>query len=131
VILLDTCAILWDALDPSQLSAKARRTIDRADKNNALFISDISHWEVAMLVKKRRIEIDTTAAHLLTLFTESRNVRVLSISPEIAELSTQLGAEIGNDLADRLIAATSMIHNVRLITADKRLLASELVDTLW
>jgi PIN domain nuclease of toxin-antitoxin system len=131
VILLDTCAIIWDALDQSRLSIKAKRAIDRADQNNALVISDISIWEIVMLVKKGRIEIDTSAANFLNLFLQSRNVSVIQISPEIAELSTHLGFDLSNDPADRLIVATSVVHNAQLITADQKLLDNELLDTLW
>jgi len=131
VILLDTCAIIWDALDQSQLSHTAKNAIDRADQSNALVISDISNWEIAMLVQKGRIEINTTAAHFLNLFLQSRNVSVIQISPEIAELSTHFGSSMSNDPADRIIAATSIIHNAQLITADQKLTESELVDTLW
>lgn len=131
MILLDTCAIIWDALDQGQLTAKALKAIDRADQHNALIVSDISIWEIAMLVKKGRIEIDTNSADFVNLFLQSRNVSVVQISSEIAELSTNFGADISHDPADRLIAATSIIHNAQLITADKRLIESEMVDTLW
>jgi len=131
MILLDTCAIICDALDPSKLTTKALKAIDRADKNNALIISDISIWEIAMSVKKGRIEIDTNAATFINLFIQSRNISVVQISPEIAELSTNFGSGISTDPADRLIAATSIIHNAQLVTADKKLLGSEMVDTLW
>lgn len=131
MILLDTCAIIWDAIDPSQLSAKAVETIDRADQQSALIMSDISIWEVAMLVKKGRIEIDTNAANFINLFLQSRNISVVQISPEIAELSVNFAADIGGDPADRLIAATSVIYNAQLLTADTRLLNNELIDTLW
>ena len=131
MILLDTCAIVWDALEPKKISNKAKKAIANADKQNALIISDISIWEISMLVKKRRIEIDSTPAHFLNLFLQSRNISVKTISPEIAELSVNFGEDINNDPADRLIAATSIIHNARLVTADANLLNSELLDTLW
>lgn len=131
MILLDTCAIIWDALDPTKLSDKAKAAIEKADKHEALIISDISIWEIAMLVKRSRIEVATTAANFINLFLESRNVSVVSISPEIAELSVNFGAEINSDPADRIIAATSIIHNAQLITADSNLRQSSLVDTVW
>ena len=131
MILLDTCAILWDALDRSQLSPKALKGIDRADQHSALIMSDISIWEIAMLVKKGRIEIDTSPANFVNLFLQARNISVVQISPEIAELSIQFGTDISNDPADRLIAATSIIYNAQLVTADTSLLDSDMVDTLW
>lgn len=131
VILLDTCAIVWDALDKTKLTDRARAAIDKADEHNALIISDISIWEIAMLIKRSRLEVATTAANFVNLFLESRNISVISISPEIAELSTSFGLEINNDPADRIIAATSIIHNAQLITADANLRQSTLIDTIW
>ncbi|PKG98097.1 type II toxin-antitoxin system VapC family toxin [Paraglaciecola sp. MB-3u-78] len=131
MILMDTCVIVWDALEPAQLTSKAVDAIDKADKHNALIVSDISIWEISMLIKKGRIEVATTAANFINLFLQSRNITVKSISPEIAELSVNFDSEINNDPADRIIAATSIIYNAQLITADKNLRNSELLDTVW
>ncbi len=131
MILMDTCAIIWDALNPSELSKNATTAIDKADKHNALIISDISIWEISMLIKKQRIEVKTTAANFVNLFLQSRNVSVQSISPEIAELSVNFNSEINNDPADRIIAATSIIRNAQLVTADQNLRESEMLDTIW
>lgn len=131
MIVLDTCAIIWDALDRKQLTKKALNAINRADEVNALVISDISIWEIAMLVKKGRITMDATASTFINLYLQTRNISVLPISPEIAELSVYFGPQINSDPADRIIAATSIIQNAQLVTADKNLIASEIVDTLW
>jgi len=131
VILLDTCAIIWDALDQAKLTDRAKAAIANADEHHALIISDISIWEIAMLVKRARIEVATTAANFINLFLESRNISVIAISPEIAELSVNFGSEINDDPADRIIAATAVIHNAQLITADSNLRQSALIETIW
>jgi PIN domain nuclease of toxin-antitoxin system len=131
MILMDTCAIIWDALEPTKLSEAALAAINEADEHNALIIADISLWEIAMLIKKGRIEIETTAANFMNLYLQSRNIVVQSISPEIAELSVNLSADINSDPADRIIAATSIIYNAQLVTADQNLRNSNLLDTLW
>ena len=131
MILMDTCAIIWDALEPSKLSDNAISVIEKADKHNALIISDISIWEISMLIKKRRLEVESTATNFLNLFLQSRSISVQSISPEIAELSVSFSSEINKDPADRIIAATSIIHNAQLVTADQNLRKSELLDTIW
>lgn len=131
MILLDTCAVIWDALDRQQLSTKALNAINKADEFNALIISDITIWEIAMLVKKERIKIDTTASNFVNLYLQTRNISVVQISPEIAELSVSFDSEINKDPADRIISATSIIHNAQLVTADQNLISSEIVDTLW
>lgn len=131
MIIMDTCAIIWDALDKNQLTKKALTAIQKADDHNSLIISDISIWEISMLIKKGRIQINTTAANFLNLFLESRNISVVQISPEIAELSVSFGADVNNDPADRIIAATSIIYNAQLVTADNNLLKSKTIETIW
>ncbi len=131
VILLDTCAIIWDALDQSKLTKQANTAISKADEHNALIISDISIWEISMLIRRSRIKVATTPANFVNLFLESRNISVISISPEIADLATSFGSEINNDPADRIIAATSIIQNAQLVTADYNLRQSKLIDTIW
>ncbi|MBV1884586.1 MAG: type II toxin-antitoxin system VapC family toxin [Pseudomonadales bacterium] len=131
MILMDTCAIIWDALEPTKLTQKASKSIENADKHHALIISDISLWEISMLIKRRRLEVDTTPANFLNLFLQSRNISVQSISPEIAELSVNFGAEINKDPADRIIAATSIILNAQLVTADENLRDSDMLETIW
>lgn len=44
MIIMDTCAIIWDALDKNQLTPKALTAIQKADDHNSLIISDISIW---------------------------------------------------------------------------------------
>lgn len=131
MIIMDTCAIIWDALEPTELTQKATAAIDKADKHNALIISDISLWEISMLIKKKRLEVNTTAANFLNLFLQSRNVSVQPISPEIAELSVNFSSEINKDPADRIISATSIIRNAQLVTSDQNLRDSEILDTIW
>ena len=131
MILMDTCAIIWDALEPGKLSKNALNAINKADKSNALIISDLSIWEISMLIKKKRVEVDTTAANFINLFLQSRSVSVQSISPEIAELSVNFGSEINNDPADRIIAATSIILNTQSVTADQNLIDSQMITTVW
>ena len=113
------------------MTAKAKKAIDNADKQNALIISDISIWEISMLVRKGRIEIEATPAHFINLYLQSRNISVKSISPEIAELSANFRDGINHDPADRIIGANSIIHNARLVRADTNLRNCELIDSLW
>ena len=131
MITMDTCAIIWDALEPGKLSAKAKEAIKKADDSNTLLICDISIWEISMLVKRKRIEVDETPANLLRLILSSRNYTVVNISPEIAELSVNLDHEINSDPADRLIAATSILKQAPVVTADKNLRNATILETLW
>jgi PIN domain nuclease of toxin-antitoxin system len=129
VILLDTCAVIWDALDPARLSQPARATIERNE--DELVICDISLWEIAMLIAKGRLLVDATAAGFLDLVLRARDLRVQAITPEIADLSATLDSSLGGDPADRLIAATALSLNAPLVTADSRLLRAGVLRTIW
>lgn len=131
MITMDTCAIVWDALEPSKLSAKAKKAIKKADEKNELLMCDISIWEISMLVKRKRIEVDETPANLVKLILSSRNYTVVNISPEIAELSVNLDDDINSDPADRIIAATSILNQAPVVTADKNLRDATILETVW
>lgn len=129
MIVLDTCAIIWDALDAGKLSAKATQAIRRHE--HELIVCDISLWEIAMLIKKKRLKVECPAAGFINLALQARAVQIKEISPEIAELSVNLGRDIGADPADRLIAATSILLNAPIITADRHLREATSVETIW
>ena len=129
MILLDTCAIIWDALDTGKLSFEAKNAIDLNERE--LIICDISIWELSMLIKRKRLVVDDTASGFINLLLQSRNYLVQEITPEIAELSVNFGSEINSDPADRLIAATSILRNAPIVTADQNLRTATMVETIW
>lgn len=131
MITMDTCAIVWDALQPTKLSVNAKKAIKKADESHELLMSDISIWEISMLVQRKRVEVEETPANLVKLILGSRNYTVIGISPEIAELSVILDDEISSDPADRLIAATSILNHAPIVTADRNLRDASVVDTIW
>ena len=129
MILLDTCAIIWDALDTSKLSADAKTAIELNE--GELIICDISIWEISMLIKRKRLVVDDTASVFINLLLQSRNYLIQEITPAIAELSVNFGSEINQDPADRLIAATSILGNAPVVTADKNLRSTNVLETIW
>jgi PIN domain nuclease of toxin-antitoxin system len=131
VIVLDTHVLIWDALTPKQLSAAARQAIAQADQQNNLIIADISLWEIAMLIEKKRVQIELGTQAFLNLILQAHKAIVQPITAAIATLAIDFPAEISKDPADRLIAATTLTKNATLITADKNLQNASLIPTLW
>lgn len=131
MIVVDTHIIIWDALRPEMLSKKAKKAISLANETDGIIICDISLWEIAMLIHKGKLEVEINYLELIKLMSSSNNYVFQEITPEIAELSTKLFFNKYKDPADRIIAATSIINNARLVTADKRLRQSRKVKTIW
>jgi PIN domain nuclease of toxin-antitoxin system len=83
-------------------------------------ISAIVLWELAMLIQRRRIELETDYVESILPV-----IHVWPIDFQVALQSTQL--DFSGDPADELIAATSIVHGVPLLTRDKKILRSRLV----
>lgn len=85
-------------------------------------ISDIVLWELAKLVELKRLQLDLRdrgVRHALG------SLHVWPIDLEVAEASTKL--DFKGDPANELIAATSVVHDVPLLTRDRRMRRSKLV----
>jgi len=131
MIVVDTHIIIWDALKPEMLSGKAENAISAANNSDGIIFCEISMWEIAMLMHKKRISIDIEYVEFIKLILESNKYVLRGITPEIAWLSTDLFSDNNKDPADRIIAATSIIENANLVTADKELRQSKKISTIW
>ncbi len=131
MITIDTHIIVWDALKPEALSPKAKKVIDQANEKDGIIISKISLWEIAMLMKKKRLEIEVPYIEFIDLVISSNNYILKGITPDIANISVNLPDSINHDPADRIICATSMAYKAPLVTADKNLLKSKSIKTIW
>lgn len=130
MILVDTHVLVFDALTPNRLSARARRTVNRAREAGEMCCSDISLWEIAMLIARKRIEIASEANEFIHDVIQASRVEVIPISPEIAVMS-QDASFIHGDPADRLIASTALVLGLELVTADDNLRRLASLRTVW
>ena len=129
MILLDTQAVAWLALAPEKLSLAADAAIAAASKEGGIAIADKTLWELAMMWSKKKMDLDTPLSEFL-LSVEQHCV-VLPLTAAIAERSVQFGNNFPSDPADRIIAATALVHGLFLVTADKSIRASGEVPCIW
>jgi PIN domain nuclease of toxin-antitoxin system len=132
VILLDTHTLLWwQQVEPSRLSARAVETLANANFTGALKISTITTWEVAMLVEKGRIRLDTDPLTWMDRLAELFLVEFIPIDNRIAVEANRLPDPFHRDPADRIIVATARVFGMPLLTADDRILAYDHVEAVW
>jgi PIN domain nuclease of toxin-antitoxin system len=87
-----------------------------------LSISAMVIWEIAKLHQLGRISL-AVDSEVFSRFLS--RVRIWPIDTEVALASTRL--DFRSDPADEIIAATSVVHGISLLTRDERILASKVV----
>jgi PIN domain nuclease of toxin-antitoxin system len=128
MIVLDTATWIWRASDPKRLSAHARRAIDEAER---ALVSAISVWEVAMLVAKRRIQLDRPVEQWVGIALALPGIQLAALDPAIAVRSTKLPGEFHPDPADRIIVATALENAAAILTPDERIRSYPHVQSAW
>ena len=120
MLLLDTHVLVWLDEGSSRLGTEALQTINRALASGQLGVASISFWEIAMLVRKSRldiqIELDVWRLELL-----KSGLLEIPLQGSTAIRAGQLQGFHG-DPADRMIVATAIEHSATLATADQKIL---------
>ncbi len=131
MILLDTHAVVFLALEPERLSKAAVRAIRKAQLKDGVAIASITLWEIAMLVDRGTVTVPGSTEAFLRDLCHRPGLTVLDLSPEVAALSMQYPPVFPNDPADRIIAATARVNRLPLVTKDQRMEDSPLLRTIW
>ena len=131
MIVLDTHAWVWFVSKPEMLSHAAISAIDAARAKNAVYISSISAWEVALLVQRNRVKF---TMHVRDWIQKSEQLPFLKFIPVINALAVQsvfLPKPLHDDPADRIIIATALSLGASLVTRDEKIRSWPHVQTIW
>lgn len=128
MLLLDTCALIWLAVDQSQLSKNAIHQL--AANPGSLFVSAISAFEIAIKHRQHKIELPMPAMDWFTEIVEYHGIRELPVTSSIAILSVQL-PPLHNDPCDRIIIATAEMNALGVITCDGLIAQYDLARVIW
>jgi PIN domain nuclease of toxin-antitoxin system len=126
LIVLDTHVALWWTLEPRRLGRRARQAIAEADR---IGLPAIAFWEVALLYRRKRVDLGTTPAIWAREALSLPRVEALPMTPDIAIEAEALAMH--RDPADRFIVATARHHQCDLLSRDTAIRDSGLVTTVW
>lgn len=126
-LLLDTHVWLWHLRGDPSLSAKARRLVEGSLAR--CWLSPISIWETGVLRRRGRIESEEDWRRWIEECERALPLRYAPVTEAVAVSSFEVDLP-HDDPADRLIAATAVVYDLTLVTADRRLLDCSSVQTL-
>lgn len=131
MIVLDTHAWIWWISNPEEISKRAREEIDQAIEREEILISSISCWEIALLVRKGRLELTMPVEDWIARSEALPFVQFIPLDNRIALRSNHLPGEIHEDPADRIILATALTLGAPLVSKDTRIRDYPHVETIW
>jgi len=126
-LLLDTHIMLWGLLEPERLSRRA--AADLRNPENEIWISPISVWETMILAEKGRVVLRPDPATWLRIVLSKMEFHEARVNHEIALRSRDVRLR-HQDPADRFLAATAMVYQLTLVTADRLLFGCRDISVL-
>jgi PIN domain nuclease of toxin-antitoxin system len=130
LIVLDTHVLVWWVSGSRRLTAAARRAIARHVAEAPVAVSTISMFEIATAIRRGRLELALPAERWLADVRLLPNIAFEPVSVAIAQIAAQLSDDFPGDPADRIIVATTLALDAKLVTADVRLRGSG-ISVIW
>jgi len=126
-LIVDTHYLIWDL----QGNSRFDRAIPVLESyGTEVYISSISFWELGMLVGKGKISLPYSIEQFFSDLIRLRGYKILHLTPAISDTISKYANEINGDPADRIIAATAMIYDATLLTADLDLIGLSFIKTV-
>lgn len=129
MIVLDTHALLWWALDPDKLSPDAQ-DIAREMERSGGFASAISIWEIGVKIKRGKLELPIAVEELARRIERGRVVELVPVDTNTWLRSLTLSWD-HSDPADRVIVATALMRGLPLLTKDAVIHEFHDVRCIW
>lgn len=125
--LLDTHIWLWYLHRHRELPSSLKERIDAAPDD--VWLSPISVWEVGLLHERGRFDLGMSLRDWLADVRRHLPTRWAPITDEVAAVYHEIDLA-HRDPADRFLAATGLVYDLPLMTADRRLIDAEWLPTI-
>ncbi len=128
MILLDTCVLLWLAIDQSGLSKTARRTLQLHAGH--LYVSPLSAFEIGQKVARGKLVLGLNPGKWFPRALELHGLVETGFHSRIALAAAGL-PELHRDPFDRILVATAKSQNLTLLTPDPLIRQYPDLRTTW
>lgn len=117
MIVLDTHIWIWWVNKDFRVLAPPR--LEQIEYANVVAVSAISCFEVAWLAHHERIVLPCSKEEWFEMALDGSGIVVLPVTPKIAVMAVEL-PEHHTDPQDRIIIATALAHDAKLISSDRK-----------
>ena len=126
-LLLDTHIWIWTLNRPDRLSRAVKRQIE--NPKNEIYLSPVSIWEASHVARRGNLVVKDGFADWLNQALARVPVRQAPISFAVAAEVSRLNLPQA-DFGDLFLAATCIVHDLTLVTADTQLIECSWLKTL-
>lgn len=128
--LLDTHVVIWLMTSPERISKNAAQAIDLAGaRGERAAVSSASVYEIGYGARLGRIRLHVGGPRFLGRLGATFHLR--PVTEEIAFQAAAFPEPFHGDPMDRMIAATAIVENCVLLTADYKIRQAGVCQTLW
>jgi PIN domain nuclease of toxin-antitoxin system len=126
-ILLDSHTLIWFSQNSPQLSSSAIKILE--DRNNLLFLSLVSVWEIQIKVQLGKLNLDISLSEIVKDQTKINDVQILPMKlSHIWTLDTL--PYYHKDPFDRLLISQAITENLIILGVDS-VFDSYPVEKIW
>ena len=122
-LLLDTHIWVRFINGDTTLPTKIVDAVEAARLRSEAYVSVISVWEVALLVKRSKLTLPLGVESWVEGALQLAGIHLLPFSPAIAIETVALPTPMHKDPADRILVASARVERLRLVTLDGEILA--------
>ncbi len=125
--LADTVTVIRHFSGVGRIGKKARSILEGVEEgDHHLFLSTISLVEILYLSEKNRIRINL--GETLDIINDSANYSIVDLTTEIVKSAEKIAFP---DIFERLIISTAKYFNAPILTSDRAIRTSGLVEAIW
>ncbi|MHB1773943.1 MAG: type II toxin-antitoxin system VapC family toxin [Acidimicrobiales bacterium] len=127
----DSHVIVWYGHDSPRLSDRARETLDEAVASDGVIMSIVTLVELWYVTKTTRGVSQEELDAISEQVSSSLAMGFAPVDEAVAGKFTTIDRDLLRDPWDRFIVATALAFDLPLVTADRRIQKSGLVEAIW
>lgn len=130
-VVADSHAIVWYGHDSDRLSERARAALDEAMAGDGVVLSIVTLVDLWYVTQSTGGVSEEELDAIRRQVASSPTMRFWPVDEAVVEEFTTIDRSVMRDPWDRFIVAPELATGLPLITADRRICDSGLVETIW